>query len=234
MPTRTERRANLIFGVALAVLTLPGASILAYKKLSQEKGRPTFPPPVRHQFAFMDPTPGVARADARFVPPLTGAWVASTTHHLLTFDEKLTSHVPTATAAPIMSRKRDVQLVASDVAGGHRSALLFVWNRHARPLVGQYEITARVGDATVPGRIDGYKTELLPLDARSELRNAGVIHAPSQIVWMLVRFDGATGPVESIHVRYTGDVGFEDEVKIEEPTTVPTRSDALGPSRLSG
>jgi hypothetical protein len=216
---KRETRTNLWFIVILAILTLPGAVILTMKKLSRTEGRPTYPPAVRREFVFMDPTPGQGHL-FRVTPPQLGEFVSDIGKKLLPFDDSIDSLVDNPNFAARMSQRREFQLVAVSKDQSLRKAGLLTWSKHVLPLVDQIRVVGTTAKGEVEGKIFHYKGEIIPIDVVSEMKSYGVILPPTQVVRLLVDF-GTDEPITSIRLTYTGERTIADTLELAAPTTLP-------------
>ena len=98
-----ETRANLIFLAVLAVLLIPGVSIVLTRAIYGKARKNSFQqPPIPHtQWAYMDPTP--VSGLPRVTPPRVGSFIAQTTDRMLRLQPRLTSLVAGGDFRAVMS-----------------------------------------------------------------------------------------------------------------------------------
>lgn len=207
-PFWNERRANLVFIVTLLLLTLPGMVMLVVKKLSKPPSdAPPMMNPVRGRLAYMDTTMGgyVDRRE-RFVPPLTGDFVAAYAARQLFYHPGLVSIVESPGWKPVMSEDLSTQVLALDRTSGNQAVMLLCWEGDAKPIIENWSFLGMASGREVAGTVTGIESYNLPLEVRRELRSSGFVLPPASVVWLLVSFD-APDPVDELSVRYSGLTG---------------------------
>jgi hypothetical protein len=227
----SETKANLIFIVALLVLTVPGVSILFMKKLNSE-GRSMMPPPRREEAAYMDPTPGELSL-RRYVPQMTASFVQGTTRHNAR-SAGLLSIVDTLPWKPVTSERRFLQLVAHDPSPTANRYCFILWIDRPVPIESVHTWTATTSDGEkIVGDIEGLHTINLPPDLREELMEAGFIRPPTVIGWTQVKFP-ATTKLQSLDYTFVnGRNGATDRFDLSaiNSTTKPTTSTTTRPQQ---
>ncbi len=211
----TPTKANLAFILFLVLLSAPGVFMMVSKKLKSE-GKPTFPPGVRHQLAYMDPTAGESKAHLRVVPPVTGDWVGSIAHNRRQFAPELALKVSGKEWKPIMGSNRSMQLLGFDQIEGRARAMVLIWDERALPISKQYEFTFKTDSQTLVAELDGMVGDGLPLDVRDELQNYGYIRPPTRAIWALFSAP-TTDPVRGIAFRFASTrAKLEDELLFDQ------------------
>lgn len=219
-----ERTANLVFISVMLILVMPGAIMLTLKKLHGPGGN-TFPPAVRHQIVFMDPTAGRSNEQLRMVPRNFGQWIETVAAKRFNMAGDVELLVKSSGWEPIVSRDRHLQLVAIKNLPGEQTFMLFVWDQNCAPLPENYQIMQTSGSIQSVLKIDAISTELIPVDIRSELQDYGFIKPPSQLLWMVLRGDSAE-PARQIDFKFTSErVDVIDELTIPDSTSGTISSD---------
>lgn len=219
----TPTKANLAFILFLVLLSAPGVFMMVSKKLKSE-GKPTFPPGVRHQLAYMDPTAGEGKAHLRVVPPVTGDWVGSIAHNRRQFAPELSLVVSGKEWKPIMGTNRSMQLLGFDQVDGRARAMVLIWDERALPISKQYEFTFKTDSQTLVAELDGMVGDGLPLNVRDELQNFGYIRPPTRAIWALFSAP-TTEPVKSLAFRFTSTrANLEDELMLDQPVKLNLQS----------
>jgi hypothetical protein len=193
--------------------------MMVSKKLKSE-GKPTFPPGVRHQLAYMDPTAGESKAHLRVVPPVTGDWVGSIAHNRRQFAPGLALVVTGTAWKPVMGTHRSMQLLGFDQVDGRARAMVLIWDERALPISKQYEFTLKTDSQTLVAELDGMVGDGLPLNVRDELQNFGYIRPPTRAIWAL--FSASTSePVRSLAFRFTSTRAIlQDEIVLNQPVKI--------------
>lgn len=188
-----ETRFNLIFLVALLLISTPGVILLIGKQLKPGARRLADPPYVRRTEAYNNPLPA-SSASIRVVPPITAAWVeAMTMEHL--------GHPPLRHAAaggrsePIMSDGRRFELLGLDRDGNEATLALLGWLAD----LGRGDVEAIDAEAAFLGNLEAVEVVQLevPPDVIRELKGIGFVTPPTRIGLTRLRFAAAGQPVSS-------------------------------------
>ena len=225
---KRETRANLIFIVVLLALMTPGVTMTLIRRW-KEPGRTLMPPPIREALAYIDRTAGPAKHMPRVVPPRLGSFVAQVTDRLIRMQSGLTSFVGDGKFAPVMSDDVMLQAVAAGAHDEKYRVALIAWSGDFVPVQKLFRFEGTRDGATVPGTMESYEQQNMPIELRTELQSYGYILPPDGFMWMIVAFDGTT-PVDDVAMHYDGDgkrvnssvsLRREERTLRAEATTVP-------------
>ena len=199
-----ETRFNLIFIAVLLAVSLPGAVILARKKMEPGARQMGEPDPVRRSIPYMDPAP-VPSIMARISPPKTAQWV------------KQIGRTIGGEPQPSQARQYEVLEITQD--GGVLGAVLLSW---------QHE-TGATYQAAVGGRmtrVEIMREVQVPAEIQEELRRAGYIRPPAEVAVLRVSMEFDSTPTDGrTDVTVSKITGKGDQADI---VTLFTRPDGSG------
>lgn len=212
---KSETRANWIFLAIFMLIMAPGLTILTIK--AYKKGAAGMNPPAPQSVvAYNNPNPQNPMLP-RVVPPETASFVESILYRLKKLQPELQG-IKQADGKPIMSDKYSLECIAVGAGKQNYYVGLVGWDRNLAPLPSLYEFVVRRNGVEVPAKMSAYEQLNMPLDARSELQAYGYIFPPDSVMWIVLEIPG-TGPVDSVHLKYTMPrKSFEDRLAVDLTT----------------
>ena len=188
---RREVRNNLIFLVALLLLSAPGLTILVGKALRGEGGLRSDPPSVRVATPYLNPV-GTAPGVTRSVPPQTLAWVDSVSREVLG-KPALRREAAGGRPDPVIGDERAAELLSLDPPA------VLVWQHEEGPAAGSVAVVID-GEATAAESIVTFP---VPPEVRHELQQFGYPNPPRSAVVAVL--PARAGGLEAWELRWTRD-----------------------------
>jgi hypothetical protein len=192
-----ETRFNLIFLVALLLISAPGVVLLIGKQLKPGARRLADPPYVRRTEAYNNPLPA-SSASVRVAPPITAAWVEAVTIEQLGHPA-LRHQAAGGRREPIMSEGRRFELLGLDRDGDGATLALLGWLAE----LGRGDVQAIDAEAECLGILEGVEVVQLdvPPDVIKELKGIGFVTPPTRVGLTRLRFTLAAKPGSEAIVR---------------------------------
>lgn len=234
-----------MLGIIL-VLAVPGATKLFFKMLERGKyAGLNMPDPVRKSFVYLDPTP-VLTGLPKIVPPRTAAWVGSlvqqnsdarhlashrwlqaeppprpspgpTTSPIADADTGTRGESIIGTRGPIITGRKDVQLVSFVPSDEGMTLGLIVWNRRALPRLGAFSVTIDTDAGPREAQVTYAQRYDMPNQVRIELKEFGYILPPPTVIWLSATVpDVQPADVRGLSFAYDDGEGnrFGDETRV--------------------
>ena len=190
-------RNNLIFLVALLLLSAPGLVILVGKALRGEGGLRSDPPSVRVATPYLNPV-GTAPGVTRSVPPQTLAWVDSVSREVLG-KPALRRKAAGGRPDPIVGESRAAELLSLD------PPVVLVWQHEEGPAAESVAVVID-GEATAAESLETFP---VPPEVRHELQQFGYPNPPRSAV--VARLPTAAGELPAWEIRWTrGETTYAD------------------------
>ena len=214
---RREAKYNLIFFIALLLVSLPGIYKLTSKALRGEGGLNSQPPDVAIRTPYLNPV-GTASGVVRSVPPLTLGWVDDVARDARG-RRALRREAAGGRQEPILGTQYSAELL--DFDGFHVTVLLWL-HRDAR--VYKYDVAAMAGDEELTWLSAQDLT--VPDDVVKELQAYGFPAPPTRAIVATfypsrsLSIDAGTDV--TIRWQQAGD-DLMDSFRLPEPRTTPTR-----------
>lgn len=179
-----EARLNLVFLVALLLLSLPGVILLISKHLKPGARRLADPPYVRRTEAYNNPLPA-STASIRVVPPITSEWVARLAVDR-TGSPPLRHEAAGGRWDPVISEGRRFELLSLRAENESVTVVLLGWLGE----LGRGEVQELVGEAPALGTLESVEVERLevPSQVVKELQELGYVVPPSRVGLVWLRF----------------------------------------------